>query len=348
MPSKCAKMYGDQHVNKILLEITQMLYTAWHMSGLPDDWNPPLSKSGQKGYKCTHQNHPMSMWVRYSKSTYIFATKLGANLALEYKYRFGKDHACSEHILWLYANIPKTFQYKKSPKAYYGQYDIPQCMPPEYQQDDPVLAYAMYYKTKIFLKWTKRIQMNTIQMEDVIPGHLITKEKRHELHGEVAGGKESKNPENYQRAQIIIGTGKPCDKTNARINIRKNELHNNVPHPMKNDDGFDYTEDFDGKQVFDTKTVWVNLKSVVGTGGSQTRTLRDECYRFVCAQLDYLLKINSSICFFANIFDGDEAASKMRMFTYLLTLPEYAIVSRFIYVGDLKGYFDWLKLHVVN
>ncbi len=116
--------------------------------------------------------------------------------------------------------------------------------------------------------------------------------------------------------------------------------------PMRNADGFDYTENFDGKQIFGEKTVWVNLKSVVGSGGSQTRTLRDECYPFVNAQLDYLVKTTETKYLFANIFDGDEAAAKMKMFTYLLSLPEYAAVKKYIYVGDLKGYFAWIKANV--
>ena len=116
--------------------------------------------------------------------------------------------------------------------------------------------------------------------------------------------------------------------------------------PMRNADGFDYTENFDGKQIFGEKTVWVNLKSVVGSGGSQTRTLRDECYPFVNAQLDYLVKTSETKYLFANIFDGDEAAAKMKMFTYLLSLPEYAAVKKYIYVGDLKGYFAWIKANV--
>ena len=155
-PSKCAKMYCDQHVIKILLEITQMLYTAWHLTGLPDDWNPPLSKSGNKGYKIAHANHPMTMWVRYSKRTYMTAVKLGCALALEYRRRFKKWHACSEHIAWLGTHIPHTFHHKKSLTAYYGSDDIPQCMPQEHHQVDTVLAYQSYYKTKQFVRWTKR------------------------------------------------------------------------------------------------------------------------------------------------------------------------------------------------
>ena len=130
-----------------------------------------------------------------------------------------------------------------------------------------------------------------------------------------------------------------------RINWRKN-LMVEIAQPMRNADGFDYTENFDGKQIFGEKNVWVNLKSVVGSGGSQTRTLRDECYPFVNAQLDYLVKTSETKYLFANIFDGDEAAAKMKMFTYLLSLPEYAAVKKYVYVGDLKGYFTWIKANV--
>jgi hypothetical protein len=179
----------------------------------------------------------------------------------------------------------------------------------------------------------------------VLPGCEYTKEKRQELYGQVAGGGGSRKPEEYQRLQIITGTGRPCDTTHMRINWRKNIMVESA-QPMRNPDGFDYTENFDGKQTFGEKTVWVNLKSVVGTGGSQTRTLRDECYPFVNAQLDYLIKTGETKFLFTNIFDGDEAAAKMKMFTYLLSLPEYAAVKKYVYVGDLKGYFAWIKANV--
>ena len=110
--------------------------------------------------------------------------------------------------------------------------------------------------------------------------------------------------------------------------------------PMVQDDGFDYTEDFDGCMEIDKRNFWVNLKCVVGTGGSQTRTLRDECYRFLNAQLEFLVHKRPENCYFVNIFDGDEAASKMRLFRYLLGL--YPDVSDRVYVGDLTGFASWL------
>jgi hypothetical protein len=184
--------------------------------------------------------------------------------------------------------------------------------------------------------------MEILCPEGVIDGAQFTKEKRQELYGRVAGGGGSRKPEEYQREQIVKGTGCPCPTTKTRINWRTRELVESS-QPMRNEDGFDYTENFDGKQIFPIGTVWVNLKSVVGTGGSQTRTLRDECYPFINAQLDYLIKSNRTDCYFANIFDGDEAASKMKMFKYLINLPEFSTVKKYLYVGDLKNYFAWLQ-----
>ena len=178
--------------------------------------------------------------------------------------------------------------------------------------------------------------------EDIISGKLITKKHRQEQHGRVAGGGGSRKPEIYQLKKIVEGTGFPCSKTKVRINKRTIQMHE-IAHPMKHSNGFDYTENFDGMQKIGEKTVWINLKSVVGKGGNQTRTLRDECYPFVEAQLNYLFRTNHTNCFFANIFDGDEAAERMLQFNYLLNLPEFENVKKYVYVGDLKTYFDWVK-----
>jgi hypothetical protein len=184
--------------------------------------------------------------------------------------------------------------------------------------------------------------MNIVCPEGIMEGCLITKEKRQEQYGRVAGGSGSTLIENYQRKQIEVGTGFPCPKTHRRINWRTNTMEK-ILHPMTEENGFDYTEDFDGKQIFDSTRAWINLKCVVGTGGSQTRTLRDQCYTFVEAQLHYLLKTEKTNYLFVNILDGDEAASVMSKFKYLLNLSEYSSVKQYVYVGDLKGYFPWVK-----
>lgn len=175
--------------------------------------------------------------------------------------------------------------------------------------------------------------------ENVIAGYLITKEKRHELFGNVAGGAGSCTPEKYQRQKIEDGTGIKCPKTNMRINLRTNTLKD-IAHPNTKNNGFDYSEDFDGIQTINEKKVYINLKCIVGKGGVQTRSLR-EVYWFVEGQLN-TLKHEENV-YFANILDGDEAHSCMSKFEYLLSLPIFESVKNKVYVGDLKGYFDWLK-----
>lgn len=175
--------------------------------------------------------------------------------------------------------------------------------------------------------------------EDVISGNLITKEKRQELFGKVAGGAGSRNPEEFQRQKIIEGTGIGCPKTNIRINLRTNTLKD-IAHPNIKSDGFDYSEDFDGVQSIKNKKVYINLKCIVGKGGNQTRSLR-EVYWFVEGQLNSLKSMEN--VYFANILDGDEAHSSMSKFEYILALPAFESVKNSVYIGDLKGYFDWFK-----
>jgi len=177
--------------------------------------------------------------------------------------------------------------------------------------------------------------------EGVFAGALITKEQRRSAFGIVAGGSGSMQPEKDQRLKIVEGTGVLCPKTNFRINLRTNTLKE-IAKPNLNDDGFDYSEDFDGAQSWDDKRVFLNMKSVVGRGGAQTRSLR-EVYWFIEGQLRVLKNSDSANIYFANILDGDESNRFMSKFNYLLALPEFDIVRNRVYVGDLKGYFDWVN-----
>ncbi len=175
--------------------------------------------------------------------------------------------------------------------------------------------------------------------EGVLAGCDIDKGTRHDVYGQVAGGAGSRNPEIHQRAKIVEGTGIECPKTNTRINLRSFTLKD-IAHPNKCRDGFDYSEDFDGCQTVGAAKVYINLKCIVGKGGAQTRSLR-EVYWFVEGQLNTLKKTEG--VFFANILDGDEAAAAMDKFEYLLGLAEFSGVKNNIYVGDLRGYFDWFR-----
>lgn len=62
-------------------------------------------------------------------------------------------------------------------------------------------------------------------------------------------------------------------KTNERIHSGKNEIVK-INFPNNELDGFEYTENFDGKIIFGKKNFYFNLKFVCDKGGAQTRTLR--------------------------------------------------------------------------
>jgi hypothetical protein len=174
--------------------------------------------------------------------------------------------------------------------------------------------------------------------EGIIAGSLLDKDTRHEIFKKVAGGAGSMEPEKFQRSMIEKGTGLSCKKTDTRINLRTNTLRD-VPHPNKEIDGFDYSEDFDGQQDIKGAKVLINLKCIVGKGGAQTRSLR-EVYWFVEGQF-HVLKADPTV-HFANILDGDEAHAVLPKFQYLANLPEFVPLRNRIYIGDLKGYFEWV------
>lgn len=163
-PDECAKMYCDQHVSKILLEIVQMLYTTWHHLGR-DGWNAtaPRRKSGDRGYRpVSNPKHPMVMWVRSSHFNYQWTAKLGMALAIEFHHRFHKIHASTKHVMWLYSNIPKGFHEVRNEKGYYSQSGFPrmvtpppQCMDQKYHHSNLLVANFNNYKNEKlpFARW---------------------------------------------------------------------------------------------------------------------------------------------------------------------------------------------------
>lgn len=152
-----ARFYCDQHVNKILLEIVQMLYTAhWCLVG-----EVPTG-----GYKPANPNHPMVMWVRSSPKNYQLACGIALELSKEFTKRFKKVHKCLSHLEWLQSNPPpiENFVEIKSPRAYYSSKGlpkditpIPECMPEKYHNPHILIANIRNYlqeKAK-FAKWRK-------------------------------------------------------------------------------------------------------------------------------------------------------------------------------------------------
>ena len=148
IPSEAAKLHCDKHVVKMILESTQLLYSAhWVLN--PE--NVPAN-----AYKIAHKNHPCSIWVRKSLSNYMWLASLAWWLCKEYQYRYGEErtHKSEPHIVWLLYNPPKSI-----PFCVFTQ--PAQAMPDEYKQENVIKAYETFYleskhKTRGIVKYTRR------------------------------------------------------------------------------------------------------------------------------------------------------------------------------------------------
>jgi len=116
--------------------------------------------------------------------------------------------------------------------------------------------------------------------------------------------------EKYQINLIEKILKNKISKTPDRINIETLELCS-INHPMSFNNGYEYTENFDGKY----KNVYFNFKFICDNGGAQTRTLR-EVYHFIKSQMEFLIK-KKQIIYFINILDGDTSFKNMDKFHYL-------------------------------
>lgn len=114
--------------------------------------------------------------------------------------------------------------------------------------------------------------------------------------------------EKYQISLIEKITKTKVNKTNKRINLKTSKLED----VKKKMNILEWTENFDGYQLNNEKTIYYNLKMICGSGGGQTRALR-EVYHFVMAQKGYLKKYKDSNVLFVNILDGDYCAKKIKL-----------------------------------
>lgn len=136
------------------------------------------------------------------------------------------------------------------------------------------------------------------------------------------------------------------NKTNDRLKIDTFDIINKY-NPMINDNGYEYTENFDSKLLYNNNILYFNFKFVCDVGGFQTRTLR-EVYYFIIYQLEYLLKNDKNNTYFINILDGDTCYNNMNKFLYLQNKEKYKKVINNIFIGDLhnfqKYYLKYIRL----
>ena len=210
-------------------------------------------------------------------------------------------------------------------------------------------------KTNAFHSEFIRIMLNEIinsvikyEMQSLVPSpvpsNLQTKDWRKDQPW-YKGGK-SNECELLQRSQIEEMTGKCCPKTTMRINKRTRQIKE-LYNPLTRPDGFDWTEDFDGKQQLVGKDgsmheLFYNFKMVCDAGGAQTRSLR-EVHSFVEAQLQVLLIGSHPNAYFVNILDGDQSHLRKEQFNHLIGLPEYSNVKEKVFVDDMFAFKNWFQ-----
>jgi len=85
-PKKSAINLDDKRVVKMVLESAQLLSTA-------------ISVCGEVApYKPTHKNHPCSVWVRKTRSNYLWLLEHFKYLCQEYTARYNKTHKCEKYL----------------------------------------------------------------------------------------------------------------------------------------------------------------------------------------------------------------------------------------------------------
>ena len=132
-PVTAAAYHYDKHKVKMVLEAAQMLCTAHHCYG--DEELKDLIP-----YKRAHLNHPSTIWVRSSRSTYFWAYEYMMALGREYTKRYGKEHLTIIKCRDFLSQYPRHIQGD-------DWREPPQCMPDEYKvEGDSISAYWNYYE----------------------------------------------------------------------------------------------------------------------------------------------------------------------------------------------------------
>lgn len=121
----------DRHVTKMCLETAQLLCTV------------AIKRGFAAVYKPTHQNHPATLWLGKSSANWNWLCLHGIALCEEYTRRYGKIHKCQAYIEDMLA---RTNEIWGESKPYSEHTPFAQCMPDEYKNTDPVIAYRLYYK----------------------------------------------------------------------------------------------------------------------------------------------------------------------------------------------------------
>lgn len=179
----------------------------------------------------------------------------------------------------------------------------------------------------------------------VIPSSLYQTKQWRKSRAWYFTGK-SNECEKYQVQLAESITRQKLLKTNFRINMMSFDLIN-ILHPLKQLDGFEITENFDGMFHYNNNTYYFNLKFVCDDGGAQTRTCR-EVYHFIHSQLNHITKTNATNIYFVNILDGNTMFKFMNKYVYLLDKQQYQNIRQQVFIGDMCAFQKKWKKEVQN
>ena len=157
-PKICAQYHVDKHVNKMILETTQLLCWAYY-----DEKGKLKAKFPDfvKPYKFvkSHYNHPCAKWTRKTWGNWRWLCLLGFELCREFEYRFGKEHKTRQLIAQLMMFNPLETKILSNDTRITRR---PQCFGPFQSKCEiprkPKKAYRKYYRIgkKHLHKYTKR------------------------------------------------------------------------------------------------------------------------------------------------------------------------------------------------
>jgi hypothetical protein len=106
--SSSARSHIDAHITKIPVEAAQLMYGAHHSHPTAEGWieSAPRRLSGDRGYKPVHMRNPLRLWISENAHHYRHVAAYAMALCREYTHRYGRVHACEEHVRWLAGHEP--------------------------------------------------------------------------------------------------------------------------------------------------------------------------------------------------------------------------------------------------
>ena len=142
-PANAAMCLPDKLVVKMPLESAQMLSTA-HPLLSGDDY------CDERGiYLKAYMNHPCTIWARETSQNYLWLYYHFYFLCREYETRYDRQHLSFTKLNDALSQLPLNI-----PDA--GLTTMPQAMPDEYKNNDPVQAYRDYVvNEKTYAQWNK-------------------------------------------------------------------------------------------------------------------------------------------------------------------------------------------------